>query len=93
MVWVERDFGLRASLLSSVERVILRGFLREARWSWLTFEVMVAEKSIVRRESLVGIFLRILSMLGPKSMSKSLSASSRTRNFKLRREKPFVFCR
>ena len=79
--------------VSSMDREILTGLRRDARCSWFTFAVMVAEKSIVLRASPLGMFLRILSIEGPKSMSRSRSASSRTRNFRLRSEKPLVFCR
>lgn len=40
-----------------------------------------------------GRTLRILSRMGPKSRSRSLSASSMTRYFRFRREKPLVFSR
>lgn len=52
------------------------GFDKLARWSFATFVVIVAEKRYVVRS--FGMTFRILSMIGPKSMSSSLSASSRT---------------
>ena len=58
------------------ETSTLTGLLSEARWSLATFEVMVAENRYVLRS--LGITLRILSMMGPKSRSSSLSASSST---------------
>lgn len=68
-----------------------RGLEREARWSDSTLELSVAEKRYVRRSR--GRTLRILSRIGPKSMSRSLSASSMTRCLRPRREKPLVFSR
>lgn len=52
------------------------GFDKLARWSFATFVVIVAEKRYVVRS--LGMTFRILSMIGPKSMSSNLSASSRT---------------
>lgn len=75
-------------LLEEIE--IRRGLDREARCRDSTLELMVAEKRHVRRPSR-GSTLRILSRMGPKSMSSNLSASSMTRYFRLRREKPLVF--
>jgi hypothetical protein len=68
------------------------GLCSEARWSDSTLELMVALKRYVCRPSL-GSTLRILSRMGPKSRSSSLSASSITRYFRFRIEKPFVFSR
>jgi hypothetical protein len=50
----------------------------------------VAEK---RNVILFGNVFRILSTIGPKSRSSSLSASSKTRYFRSRSENPLVFSR
>jgi hypothetical protein len=52
----------------------LTGLFRLARWSLATFVVMVAEKRYVLRS--FGMTFKILSMMGPKSISSNLSASS-----------------
>ena len=52
----------------------LTGLFKLARCSLATFVVMVAEKRYVFRS--LGITFRILSMMGPKSISSNLSASS-----------------
>ena len=68
-----------------------KGLESDARCRDSTFEDIVAEKRYVRRSR--GRTLRILSRMGPKSRSSRRSASSMTRYFKLRREKPLVFSR
>ena len=60
------------------------GDLTEALWRDCTFEFIVAENRYVLRGGLPGIFCKILSIMSPKSMSKSRSASSVT---------PFSFTR
>lgn len=57
------------------------GLFRLARCSLSTLVVIVAENRNVFRS--FGITFRILSMIGPKSMSSSLSASSITYNSQL----------
>lgn len=52
------------------------GLFKLARCSFATLVVMVAENKYVFRS--FGITLRILSMMGPKSISSSRSASSMT---------------
>src|ERR1700722_6466268 len=58
------------------ETSILAGFVKLARCNLVTFVVIVAEKRYVVRS--FGMTLRILSIIGPKSISKRRSASSRT---------------
>ena len=64
---------------------------REARWSFSTLVVIVAEKRKVVRS--LGMTLSTLVIGSSKSMFSNLSASSRTRNLRFRREKPLVFSR
>lgn len=52
------------------------GFDKLARCSLATLVVIVAENRYVVRS--LGIAFRILSIIGPKSMSSNLSASSKT---------------
>jgi len=59
-----------------VDTSTLTGLTKLALCSLATFEVMVAEKRYVVRS--LGISFKILSIIGPKSISRSLSASSST---------------
>mmetsp|Transcript_9741 Transcript_9741/g.31227 ORF Transcript_9741/g.31227 Transcript_9741/m.31227 type:complete len:222 (-) Transcript_9741:99-764(-) len=65
------------------------GFVREARCNLATLEVMVAEKSIVRRSSRFTA-CRIVSSSFSKSIESMRSASSRTRHRAFRNETPLV---
>ena len=67
------------------------GLVRQARWSFLTLEVIVAEKRYVDRSR--GHAPRIVSSSFSKSMLSSLSASSSTTTRVPRTEKPLVFLR
>ncbi len=69
----------------------LTGSLREARWSFWTFLVIVAEYRYVVRS--LGMTLSILSTSSSKSMLRMRSASSMTRNLTVLSVKPFVFSR
>jgi len=76
------------TVLCSVDAEILMGFDKQARCSDSILLDMVAENRYV---VLFGNIFRILASNGPKSRSSSLSASSRTRYFNCRSEKPLVF--
>ncbi|OMH82387.1 hypothetical protein AX774_g4126 [Zancudomyces culisetae] len=68
---------------------IFTGFFSDARWSFATFVVIVAENKYVLRS--IGISRRIFSIFGPKSISSSRSASSITKYLSVFSENPLVF--
>jgi len=67
----------------------LTGFESEARWSFFTFDVIVAEKRNVFLS--LGHAPTMISSSLSKSILSSLSASSKTRYLTPLTEKPFVF--
>jgi hypothetical protein len=76
------------TVLRSVDAETLIGSDKHARCSNSTLPDIVAENRYV---VLFGNIFRILSNIGPKSRSNSLSTSSRTRYFNYCSEKPLVF--
>eukprot|EP01139_Manchomonas_bermudensis_P020174 Amastigsp_a678067_66.p3 type:complete len:194 gc:universal Amastigsp_a678067_66:721-1302(+) len=67
------------------------GSRSDARWSFATLDVIVAENRYVLRSD--GTAARIVRSSSSKSMLRMRSASSSTRNLSVRSENPFVFSR